>query len=412
MKIWIVSVGEPLPTDQDARIRRMGILGKYITENTDNTVDWFSASFDHYKKVQRAKKNTDITINLKYTMHIVKTNGYKRNVSPARILQHISSGKGIYKRMVDMGYKPDVILASMEPLEVSKETVRFAKENNIPIIVDVRDLWPEIYYEAVKPEFHWLIKPYVKRCQRTLRLTMNAASGIVGMSEGFLEYGLKYANRKKGIYDASIPVAYPNYDYEEYRGKYNYLQEKYGITEDDFVILFLGNFGNQFDFTPIIKASEKLLPYNNVKFVLAGTGAQIDEVKSNVRENVIFTGWIGRDDILSLVANSKLGIAPYIDSMNYRLNTPNIFGEYLFASLPILISVDGVMKRLLEQHRCGMKYSDGESLSNIILELYNNPIKQNEFASNSRKLYLEMFEEKTVNERFLGHIKKVSKGAK
>ena len=35
---------------------------------------------------------------------------------------------------------------------------------------------------------------------------MNAASGIVGMSEGFLEYGLKYANRKKGIYDASIPV--------------------------------------------------------------------------------------------------------------------------------------------------------------------------------------------------------------
>ena len=53
MKLWIVSVGEPLPVDGDnTRLRRMGNLASFATQN-DVHVDWFSVSFDHYKKIQR-----------------------------------------------------------------------------------------------------------------------------------------------------------------------------------------------------------------------------------------------------------------------------------------------------------------------------------------------------------------------
>ena len=46
MKVWIVSVGEPLPSDgTNVRLRRMGNLAQYITADEKDSVDWFSVSF-------------------------------------------------------------------------------------------------------------------------------------------------------------------------------------------------------------------------------------------------------------------------------------------------------------------------------------------------------------------------------
>ena len=77
MKVWIVSVGEPLPSDgKNVRLRRMGNLAAYISKDPLNQVDWFSVSFDHYKKQQRVAKDTDINISDNYVMHLLHVNGY------------------------------------------------------------------------------------------------------------------------------------------------------------------------------------------------------------------------------------------------------------------------------------------------------------------------------------------------
>ncbi len=50
MKFWIVSVGEPLPVDGiNTRLRRMGNIATYAS-NCGIEVEWFSVSFDRYKK--------------------------------------------------------------------------------------------------------------------------------------------------------------------------------------------------------------------------------------------------------------------------------------------------------------------------------------------------------------------------
>ena len=56
MNIWIVSDGEPLPTDNDnVRLRRMGNLTR-ILDQQGHKVVWFSSNFDHYNKRFRSKK--------------------------------------------------------------------------------------------------------------------------------------------------------------------------------------------------------------------------------------------------------------------------------------------------------------------------------------------------------------------
>lgn len=413
MIVWIVSVGEPLPVDgENVRLRRMGNLATFLSEKCDVHVEWFSVSFDHYKKVQRCMKDTDVAINPKFNMHMAYVNGYKKNVSISRVFHHKNAGKRIYQQMKKFA-KPDIIFASMEPLEVSEAAAKFAKENNIPYIVDVRDLWPEIYYDVIPKILHPILKIYVNSCAKSLNYTLGNSDSIVGLSNGFLEYGLKYAKRSRHTSDAVYPIAYPNYDYDAYRDSFDECWNKYQLCKTDFIISFLGNFGDQFRFEEIIFAANYFKDrHKNLKFVLCGNGKNEDVIRKAVGENVVIPGWIEKEQILSLMCYSKIGLAPYIDSMNYRLNTPNKFGEYLSAGMPIAVSVKGEMDKLLRKNNCGFSYQNSEELIEIIERYYNNKQLQMEHSKNARVLYEEMFNGETINKKIYDHIMMVKEGTK
>lgn len=406
MRVWIVSVGEPLPTDgENTRLRRMGNLAECIAQE-GHKIEWFSVSFDHYQKKQRCIKDTDIAINDNFIMHLVHTSGYKKNVSVSRVLHHKVAGKNINKKMNALE-KPDIIIASMEPLEVSAAATEFGVKNSIPVVIDVRDLWPEIYYEVLPKNLHFILKPYVELCRSTLRKTMSNAYSIIGLSDGFLKYGLSFANREQNSIDRVFPIAYPNYNYKDYKQKFNKYWNSYNIKEDDFKVVFLGNFGKQFDFESIIEASNLLKNNEKIKFILCGTGTQLDDVKNRGAENMIFPGWIEKEQILSLSANSNLGIAPYINSMNYTQNTPNKFGEYLSASLPILVSVSGSMENQLNKYKCGYRYRNGPELVNLINNYFNNRDKLSNHSRNARQLYEQQYNGDIAYNNMLEYLKEV-----
>ena len=120
-------------------------------------------------------------------------------------------------------------------------------------------------------------------------------------------------------------------------------------------------------------------------------------------------GWIEKEQIFSLMANASIGIAPYIDSMNYRLNTPNKFGEYLSAGLPIAVAVSGEMENLRGQYMCGNVYHNSKDLIDIIENYYHNEALLSQYSGNARKLYEDMFNADSMNEKLLSHIERISK---
>jgi glycosyltransferase involved in cell wall biosynthesis len=403
MRVWIVSVGEPLPTDgKNTRLRRMGNLSDCIAQE-GHMVDWFSVSFDHYKKIQRCKNNEDIQIDDNFTMHLVYTNGYKKNVSLSRVIHHIVAGRKINQKMNSIK-KPDIIIASMEPLEVSAVVTKYGIKNNVPVVIDIRDLWPEIYYQVLPYYLHFMITPYIQLCRLKLRKTMSMAYSIIGLSDEFLNYGLRFAGREKKALDRVFPIAYPNYNYNKYKQDFRKYWSKYGVEADDFLIVFFGNFGKQFNFQSIIEASSLLKDNRKIKFVLCGTGLQLEDVKNRVSDNVIFPGWIEKEQILSLAANASLGIAPYIDSINYTHNTPNKFGEYLSASLPILVSVSGSMENLLSKNQCGFRYNSSSKLADIINNYFDDKDKLIKHSKNARKLYEQQFNGDIVYKKILDYL--------
>lgn len=407
MIIWIVSDGEPLPSDgNDVRLRRMGILANILVDR-NHEVHWFSSTFHHYKKEHRASGDMTLKISSNYYIHLIKTEGYLKNVSYSR-LQHFRRLSAKFVEIVKEMPQPDFILSTLAPLELSTAVSRYSSEREIPYIIDVRDLWPEIYYEAIPKILTPIIYPYVQYSKRKLMEILKKSYGIVGVTEGFLNYGLNIAKLNKRESDRVFHTSYVSKNYAEKKEIFEEIWGKYKINGDDFIVTFIGNFGKQFELDPLIETIHNLKDYN-IKIVLCGTGEKFENFNEifKYNSNVILPGWIEEDMISTLLAVTSVGIAPYKNSKNFTLNTPNKFGEYLSASIPVLVSVTGVMEDLLNEYNAGGHYNDARELTNQILEFFNNREKLEDNRKNANKLFNERFDARTVYNEFANYVEKI-----
>ncbi|MDQ6467863.1 glycosyltransferase family 4 protein [Exiguobacterium acetylicum] len=401
MKIWIVSDGEPLPIDDGSvRLRRMGILSNLLLRKNHKVV-WFSSNFHHYTKKFRSDKFKieKVNENQDYEIALLPTKGYKKNVSLQRYL-HYKKLSNQFKKYANLMDIPDLIITTLAPLELSKEVVDFGEKNNIPVIVDIRDLWPEIYREVLPKKFEKMINVYIKYKKNELSSVLQKSTSIIGVTPLFLKYGTDLLKNGKRDYDKVFHTSYEPKNYELYENDFEKYWAKYNINKNDFIVSFIGNFGKQFEFEPIVKAMEKM-KNEKIKFVLCGNGEKLEQLRSkfNDYENVIFPGWIEERQISSLLYATSIGLAPYKDSINFRNNTPNKFGEYLSAGLPILVNINGIMKDILIENNCGFKYKNGLELFDQINLLYNSQELLNEMSKNSKNVFNQRFNsEKTYNE--------------
>lgn len=407
MKIWIVSDGEPLPSDNSkVRLRRMGNLANILNQR-GHEILWFSSNFDHYNKKFRSSNNDEVKkITNKYNILLLATKGYKKNISFQRLI-HFKLIAKKFKHYSDKLSKPDIIISTLAPIEVSKVVKKFSKQNGVPIIIDIRDLWPDIYYEVTPKITHIFIKLLVTKTKRDLFKILNKDTIITGVTSKFMEYGLEIGKRNKNSSDRVFHTAYPSNHLLEAKNSFENHWDKYNLKKDDFIVTFVGNFGKQFELDTVFKSIDKLKD-RNIKFVLCGTGDNLEYYQKYTKnnENVILPGWINKEEIGSLLTNSDIGIAPYINSKNFRLNCPNKFGEYLASKLPILVSVDGIMNELLIENNCGFLYKNSNDLTSKIINYYSNPILLNEHKNNSYNLYKRHFDVETVYNQFADFIEK------
>ncbi|PTJ02683.1 hypothetical protein BU046_11925 [Staphylococcus simulans] len=407
MKIWIISDGEPLPTDnENVRLRRMGNLANILSER-GNEVVWFSSNFEHYNKQFRTDHDEVKSIKDNYKIVLLKTNGYKKNVSLNRLL-HFKTFSDKFLRIASQLEKPDIILSTMAPIQASKAVQQYALEYEVPYVIDIRDLWPEIYYEVTPKLLHPLVKLLVEKNKKTLEEVLKNSTAIVGVTEKFLEYGLNIGKILKRSDDTVFHTAYPDIlDSNEKTKKY---WNELGIENNDFIVTFVGNFGKQFDLKTLFKAID-LIDNKRMKFVLCGVGEKFNYYYEKYQSNpqVIMPGWVGKNEIATLLKLSSVGVAPYVDSINFRLNMPNKFGEYLSASLPILVSVPGMMEEKLNENKNGHYYKNEYELRDKIIELYKDFDLLKRMSKYSRELYKNQFNVDIVYTEFAQYLENIAK---
>ena len=401
----MITVGEPLPVDgEHTRLYRSGILS-YLMAEENHEVTWWSSSFDHVAKEQRVEGQADVALNEHLTLKLLRGPGYRRNMSLQRMLDHILVARN-FRKLARKRSRPDVILVSYPTIELSWEAVRFGRESNIPVVVDIRDLWPDIFEQALprvlKRFVHLLLLPLNRKAGEVFR----SATAVTGITDQIVDWGLGKGGRQRTEMDRSFPFAYdaagavsPNKaDAVEF-------WRRHGVSGNDWNICFFGALSNQFDLPTVIGAARELVErYPQVRFIICGEGDLKQKFQDMARDvpTVLFPGWVDRVQIRALMEMSRMGLAPYYPSKDFLMSLPNKPIEYMSAGLPTLSTIGGVLGDLILQHDVGAvcEQPDSASLADQIASLVEDPGRIRRMGEASLELFERSFDANVVYRQF------------
>ena len=178
MRVWVVEVGEPLPIDPGPpRLMRAGLLCEQLAALGHEAV-WFTSAFNHYRKVMRPTGTFDVACKGgAYQVVTLKALGYEQHISVRRLRDHRATARDLLAN-ADRFPRPDVICAGLPTLDLADASARLADRYSVPCVVDIQDLWPDIFVERLPRLARPFAAPLLFPMERMARRACGRATGV------------------------------------------------------------------------------------------------------------------------------------------------------------------------------------------------------------------------------------------
>ena len=279
MLVWILQTGEPLHVD-DKVIRPMRAmnLSNKLLEAGHSVVLWSSA-FDHQKKIHRSYNYKVFKLNDNLEVRLIPSCGYRKHNGFKRLVDHAQMAWNLRKLLKIEKSIPDVAFIGYPPIETANIMSSWLKEQNVPTLLDIKDLWPSIFLdtfsEILKPFARILLHPYFHLAKKTIR----NVNGISTMSDSYLKWSLSFANKSLSSFDKIVRLTNMRAECNK-RDLIlaNEFWERLNVKRKTLKVFFTGTFSTGFDFDQIRIAAEII---KECQFVLCGNGPSLNEVKKN-----------------------------------------------------------------------------------------------------------------------------------
>lgn len=416
MRIALVTIGEPLPVGEGVHDRplRTGYLSQLLADR-GHDVTWWTSTFDHSRRRVVARDDETVRVRPGLTVRMLNGGGYRRNVSLARLLDHRTVAAK-FAAAVRRHPRPDIIVSSWPPVELCTAAVEYGRETGVPVVLDMRDMWPDIFVDEcpawLRRPARMLLTPFFTEARRTSA----AAAGITGMTTEMVEWGLRRADRERSRFDATFPMGYRSRVPPPDRlAEAEAFWDALGIPADPYarVICFFGNLGRQFDLDPAI-ASARILAERRVpaRFVLCGSGERLDHYRARAADldNVLLPGWVDEAKIHVLLRRSHAGIDPLPDRYDYLASINNKAIEYLSAGVPVISSPPrGVLAETLARLDCGAscEANDPAALAALVERACASPGDWAAKARNAAAFFERELAADRVYEAFHRHLESI-----
>lgn len=413
MTIWLFQTGEPLPTKKGVRKMRTAILADKLLKR-GHKVLWWASTFEHQQKRLISERDKTFLVFPGFKIRALHGCRYHKNVSLGRYINYqILALK--FRIQSNKFPKPDVMVVSMPDHLLAYEAARYAKKNNIPFIVDIRDLWPDIFLDHFKSiGLYGAGKIALALDFARLAFLLKNADSLVSMSKGILQWGLNKIGRPESSFDKVFYLGYKNsnarnpVNENESLGVIDWLKGR----EEQKIFLFIGTFGVSYEIELIMEAAMRFSRSGrtNIRFVIAGTGEKSDIIRKKAvgLQNVVLPGWIGEKEINALL---KMGFAGIVPCRSVKDAMPNKPFEYLSTGLPIINSLEGEMANLIDQHNFGMNYLPGDldGLCLCIERLADDADLHDKMSRNALDFFEKFGDADKIYEEYVEHIEKIVK---
>jgi glycosyltransferase involved in cell wall biosynthesis len=410
MVVWLFKDGERIPLKPGARRMRTGMLANALVER-GHEVHWFSSTFDHFTKERVAEEDEIRTVLNGVKIHLLHAGkGFTKNFSIDRFRFYRRYGNRVKSYCNDLS-QPDCIVCSFPLIDVADFVVQYAKQRKIPVLIDVRDLWPDTIVDGFSKLLRPLARVILHKDFIKTKRAMSEATHLCAMSEGVLAWGLNKAGRPKNSQDRVMPIGYPAISNDHQDSNLDpTVQTILKKLHNNIAFVYVGTFGNTYDLNIVIQAAKYFDQSNftNISFLLIGQGPQFEKISQSAQrlENVVMSGWVETNDLRALMANCSAGILPW-NSIDNAM--PNKFFDYASIGLPVISSAEGELENLINKEKIGSTFNKGDinKLIACIKEIIVNDQIQRQYSDNITALFNEKFREETVYTKFSEYLEQV-----
>ncbi|QWD48035.1 glycosyltransferase family 4 protein [Polynucleobacter paneuropaeus] len=412
MKIWIVNPYGALPSE-GWREYRSSMLAKALASRGHEVIWWIS-DFDHRSKTYRKTGDIhDPLLPAEVRVVSVHASRYIKNISFGRIRYEESYGRE-FKRLALLEAPPDTIVMGDPSLFFSKNVLEYRNLVGSKLILDVIDLWPELFAVILPKGIRALHRLLFHRFYKRRSDLVAACDAVTAVSRDYLKIALK--NQSKLIPNLVVYWGVDIHAHEissinsEINNELSAFREKFSL-----IAVYAGTLGDAYDMDIII-AAIKIAKARNlcIGFIVAGDGPRKESFSKLLQSHsshMKFLGALPSSDMATLYSNCDVGLMTYVSGSTVAM--PIKFYDYLVGGLAILNSLDRDVREAIFECNIGSNYQpmNAYDLMNKLEELASDKSKLDLYKENS-KILAATYDTKSQYQNFSDFIERVVRDKK
>lgn len=347
---------------------------RYIYEALEEkgyAVNYYIASFNHYRKLQNKACREEATM--------LKTIGYKKNVSIARLISCVMFSMKVYKEIKTE--KPELVYSIIPPNSLSWMLWKGKNKYGYRLVLDIIDSWPESFSIANRKK-RMVISPLLYLWKKIRDISIVNADVILGVSTAALEVFPKCKCEQKLFYP--MPCKHAQLDLKSY------------IDTEVVSFCYVGGINRLLNMDRIVAMLREVACSKAVCVHIIGNGEKKEEFLSRLRENGVKVFDHGElydwADKFPIYSSCSFGLNIPIRGAKVTMSLKG--AEYLCASLPLLNEASGDTEMMIEKYTAGINSRDlsVRAVAERICSLSRQEII--EMKKNANALYEREFESK------------------
>jgi len=291
----------------------------------------------------------------------------------------------------------DLIYASSPPLFVGGAALALSSLRHLPLVFEVRDLWPESAVALGELSNPWAIS----LANRLENACYRRAKKIVVVTQGIQNrlLGRGVPSEKICLIPNGANIDLFNYNPED-RVRIRY---KMG-WEGKFVAIYAGILGIAQGLESVVETARLLRDREDIQIVLIGDGPAKDDLLKVISEfglaNVSLLPEQPRGQIPAFLSASDIALIPLRDVDIFKGALPSKLFDAWACQRPVLLSVDGEARSLMEQAGGGIFVppEDSVQMASAILQLKSQPELREEMGKRGREITIDHYSRKTQAE--------------
>lgn len=257
-----------------------------------------------------------------------------------------------YVRTLD---NPDVVLATSAPLTIAIPGIAASRKFKVPMVFEVRDLWPEvpIAMGAIPTlPLQWLAR-------QLERVAYDRASHIVALSPGMRD-GVVAAGQPSSKVSV-IPNASDTAELKASMLELGDLRSENEWIGGGPLLVYTGTFGPANDVGWIVRLAAELsksLP--EARYILVGEGSEFDAVAAEATslglddQTLQLWGQMSKPEVMGVLAAADLSFSVFAPLDELRNNSPNKAFDSFAVGTPVAINNGGWLEQVILDSGAGL----------------------------------------------------------